>query len=91
MIIIIEEQLTDKLTYKSKDKASDKSAMIHDRIRAISDWKYGGEISDSINNDYNNTGIAHLRHKYPGKQKRFIDSETDRISKIMMGVFQKPF
>ena len=80
----------DNLTYK----ALDKSAIIHDRIRAISDWKYGGEASDSINNDNNNNSIAHLRlitNKYPGKQKRFIDSETDRISKIMMGVFQKPF
>jgi hypothetical protein len=92
------DKFTDKLTYKSSDKsidkASDKSAMIHDRIRAISDWKYGGEVSDNTNNDYNNNSTAHLRlitNKYPGKQKRFIDSETDRISKIMMGVFQKPF
>ena len=79
----------DNLTYKVLYK----SAIIHDRIRAISDCKYGDEASDSINNDYNNNGIALrlIANKYPGKQKRFIDSETDRISKIMMGVFQKPF
>jgi hypothetical protein len=39
----------------------------------------------SHSNEYSRGSV----HRLPGKQKKFIDNETERISNIMMGVFSR--
>ena len=45
--------------------------------------------NNNNNNNNNNSNLTTSQYKFPGKQKSFIDNETNRISSIMMGFIHK--